>query len=293
MPIAQRDVVLNLLASFAPVRDPLRRLYLRPPSDDAVVSSAFDRLRVRRQFIGDDRIRGSSLLEIGSGRNMCLAVLLLGLGARRVVNAEIDRYRFRLDQRLYRRLVERANAEGIAIDWPPPGLVLAPDGRTLRPDGARLALHLGRTAASIPEPEEAFDTTFSVAVLEHVRREAMQDVAHELYRLTRPGGIGYHRIDLVDHFHRHDDPFRFLRFNARDYDRMFSNRASASNRFRMDDFERIFTQARFQQVEFEDILPHPDVAEFRRWMPGFHEDFRDRDPEMMRALECMLVVHRQ
>ena len=127
--------------------------------------------------------------------------------------------------------VERAASDGIPIEWPPAGLTVESDG-SVRPDGERSVLYLGKSAEKIPEPDGSFVVTFSVAVLEHVGRDAMLPVARELFRLTRPGGVGYHRVDLVDHYYRRTDPFRFLRMTRRQYDLMYGRRGSSSNRMR-------------------------------------------------------------
>ena len=294
MRLELREVLLNRLGAVRPIARALRRarLLLRPADRERIVDSSFKRLEMRRQLLGDERIRGASLVEIGSGSEFCLALLLLALGARRVVNVEIYADGFRRDAGLYRLLVERAVARGLPISWPPPGLLVEPGGRVVRPDPARIALHLGVSAAAIPEMDQSADLTFSVAVLEHVLREHMPAVAHDLYRVTRPGGTGYHRVDLVDHYHRQDDPFRFLRFSAREYDSMYRNRLSYSNRYRLDDLERIFRQAGFSHVGFESVERYPDQEEFNRRLGTFDPEFRERDPEMLRVRTCVLVLAR-
>jgi SAM-dependent methyltransferase len=293
MNVEIREVVLNLLAGLSPLVDPLRRLRDRNRPHDYArqVRATLDRLRVRRAFLGDERIRGAALLEVGSGREFGLALLLLALDARRVVNVEIEPYRFIDDAAFYRALVEAAAAEGLSIGWPPRGL-LPRGAAAVAPDTALVTLYLGRSAAAIPEPDGSIDVSFSVAVLEHVRLSDMPAVARELARLTRPGGTGIHRVDFVDHYHRHDDPFRFLRLSHREYEWMYSNRYSYSNRLRMDDFERIFRAAGFAEARFENVTRHEDVAEFERWRCGFHPSLRDRDPDMLRARSAMLVLRR-
>ncbi len=287
-----REVVLNLLAASAPIRDPLRRLRgPAAPSHERIVEVALASARQRREFLGEDVIRGANILEIGSGRNACLGLLFVALGARRVVNLEIDGFGFVAEVPLYRLLVERAAAAGLPIGWPPAGMLGQRDGRIVL-DPARVALHLGRTAASIPEPDAGMDVVLSLAGLEHVRVGAMAGLARELYRVTRPGGIGYHKIDLVDHYTRQRDPFRFLRYSESEYRWMYANRGSASNRFRMDDFERIFREAGFAEVRFEQVKRYEDAEAFERWRREFHPAFRDRPADMLRALDALMVVRR-
>jgi SAM-dependent methyltransferase len=285
-----KQILLNCLAATPALRL-LRRARdaRKQPDHEAIVRYMLDRLRVRREFMGDARITGANMLEIGSGKEFGLAVLLIAIGARRVVNIEIDPYGFMDDATLYRLLVERAAAAGLPLTWPPAGLIV--DGDRVRPDPGRIALHLGRSAASIPEPDGSFDITFSVSVLQHVRRADVAPLVRELARVTRPGGMGYHRIDLVDLYHKRTEPFRHLCYTPAQYERMYSRRGTYSNRYRMDDFERIFREAGFREIAFEDIR-REDAARFARWLPSFHDEFRNKDPEILRATICMLVATR-
>lgn len=45
---------------------------------------------------------------------------------------------------------------------------------------------------------EAFDLVFSNTVLQHVRRAEVPAYLRELFRITRPGGVGSHRVDFRD-----------------------------------------------------------------------------------------------
>jgi len=266
MAIEPKQVLYNALAGFTPVRNQLRRIRdrSRPPDYAGIVNYTLKRLQVRREFIGDDGIRGASLLEIGSGQEFGLGLLLVAFGARRVVNVEIEPYGFISDPALYRLLVEKARAEGLEIRWPPAGLQVSSNGRSVRPDPEKIVLHLGCSAETIPEPDCSFDATFSVAVLEHIRGGAMPRVAREPYRLTRPGGAGYHRVDLVDHYTRAVDPLRFLRYSPRQYDLMFGNRGSSLNRMRMDDHVKRTKAAKvryqFNSMPSRTALPREDTT---------------------------------
>lgn len=294
MALEPKHLILNSLAGLEPVRDRLRKLRdrKRDPNYPGIVDYTLQRLRVRREFIGDQRIRNASMLEIGSGPEFCLALLLLSIGAQRIVNVEIEPYAYIYDPELYRLLVRKANEAGFLLEWPPVGLRLEDGGRRAAPDPERIDLHLGCSAASIPQPDCAFDVTFSVAVLEHVRTGDMPAVARELHRLTKPGGVGYHRVDLVDHYYRRTEPFRFLRYSQREYDLMFGQRGSSSNRMRIDDIVRVFRAAGFAKVGQEDIRLHQNRNEFEAWARRFHRDFASKDPETLRAIDFMLTLVR-
>lgn len=294
MTVELRDVMLNVLARLRPVATPLRRLRERTKGYDLdrQVNYTIEMLRVRQAFMGADLIRGATMMEIGSGQTFGLALLLLGLGAKRIINVEIAHYRFIDDITFYRTLIERAAAQGLPVSWPPRGIIVNPDGKTVKPDPAYITMYLGKSAATIAEPDQSVDVTFSVAVFEHIRPEAMRSVISELARLTRPGGRGFHRIDMADHYYRKTEPYRLLNLSQRDYERMYSHRFSYSNRFRTDDFERFFREQGFSEVRFDDIKGPPNEANFDRWRQRFHPDFSSRPTEVLRALSAMLILTR-
>ncbi len=283
--------LLNMIAG-TPVFNVLRRVrdLRRPPDHGAVASAVLDRWRIRREVMGDERIRGASLLEIGSGREFGLALLLVASGARRVVNVEIDPHGFIHSPAFYRLLIERARAAGCDVRWPPEGLRESEEGREVRPDGSRIVLHLGQSAASIPEHDGTFDLTFSVAVLQHIRRRDLPSVARHLYRVTRPGGRGYHRVDLRDL--ESENPFRHLCYDEAAYSAMYGHRVSYTNRYRMDDLERIFRAAGFDEVRFEDVRLHEGRALFEATRPEFSPEFSGRSTDLLLANSCMLVLGR-
>jgi hypothetical protein len=120
----------------------------------------------------------------------------------------------------------------------------------------------------------------------------MLPIARSLFDMTRPGGVGYHRIDLEDHYFRKTNPFRFLELSPIEYAMMYSNRGSSSNRLRTDDIERIFRVAGWEDVEFSDVVRFPDDERFEELRRRFHPDFRNRDRDMLRATSVMLCLRR-
>jgi hypothetical protein len=97
---------------------------------------------------------------------------------------------------------------------------------------------------------------------------------------------------MVDHYTRHTEPFRFLRYSEAEYGWMYGNRGSSSNRYRIDDFDRIFRGAGFGETHFQETHDFEDEALFARWEQEFHPDFRGRPRDMMRARDCLMVVRR-
>lgn len=223
-----REVAINQIARLRPLKNALRRFTdPRRGVDDAqlqlLYSRALRRMNPRIEMIGRERLRDASVLEIGSGRDCYLATLLTVCGARRVTNIEVDRY-------------------GYA--WK--SLETAPPSVDVR---FRSATDTGLSCNSV-------DVSFSIAVLEHIKRDEVPAVARELYRVTAPGGVGFHRVDLVDHYTRKTDPFRMHRYAEWAWNAMYSHRASYSNRLRIHDLERIFSEAGFFVV-CRDVVGEP------------------------------------
>ncbi len=55
-------------------------------------------------------------------------------------------------------------------------------------------------------PDNHFDAIFSVSVLEHVPPDQIKNVAREMHRLLKPGGVSIHSLDWA---HKHYDPMPF------------------------------------------------------------------------------------
>lgn len=48
-------------------------------------------------------------------------------------------------------------------------------------------------------PAAFVDLSFSQAVLEHVRKHELEETLRQLWRITKPGGLTSHEVDLRDH----------------------------------------------------------------------------------------------
>ncbi len=294
MGVRPRDVLLNGAARFSSLRSSLRKVRDRGKEwdDDRRIKRCLEYVETRREFFTDERIQEATILEVGSGMHVGLATLLLACGAKKLINIEIDADYFHDEAGFYEKLCRRAQEDGIPVSWPPRGLRLSADGSRVEPDPQYFELHLGENAARVRPPAGSIDITFSVAVFEHVRTADMSTVARSLFEMTKPGGVGYHRVDLADHYFRKSNPFRFLENSPMEYSLMYSNRGSSSNRLRMDDIERIFRDAGWEDVTYSDVVKFPDVEQFETFRRRFHPDFRDRDPEMLRATSVMLCLRR-
>lgn len=122
--------------------------------------------------------------------------------------------------------------------------------------------------ADIREPRgmlEPVDIVISSSVYEHL--DDVEGITRALARLTKPGGIHVHYVDLRDHFFKY--PFEMLRFSERTW-RTWLNPSSNHNRYRLWDYRRAF-QACFEQVEIE-VLSREEEA-FRKLLPRIRPEF--------------------
>lgn len=188
-----------------------------------------------------ETIANATILEIGPGESLGVALKLLGLGARRVVC--VDRFDSMLPPKLqnaiYDKLVSRMTSEEKAkVEG-----VVRIEGDEIHLDEERLSY----VSCSLDEldrmvPPETFDITLSRAVLEHVYQI---DKALEVLDLVlKPGGLSIHEIDFRDHgifSGRHLHPLTMFTIPPEVWHRMGSHTGAPNRRtlsYFRDFFER-------------------------------------------------------
>lgn len=96
------------------------------------------------------------------------------------------------------------------------------------------------------------DWVVSSSVFEHVE-EVEANVA-ACARITRPGGINVHEIDLRDHFFKH--PFEMLCYSERTW-RRWLNASNHLNRWRVSSYEEAFRR-HFREVRVRTVMSLPE-----------------------------------
>lgn len=98
-------------------------------------------------------------------------------------------------------------------------------------------------------PSDSVDHVFSIAVLEHVRRNIFEETVREIYRFTKPGGTAFHVVDFRDHLGGKKNHLRFPFSVWEDADHykmeMYTNRIQCS------EICKIFEQVGFYIVRLE------------------------------------------
>lgn len=250
--------------------------------------------------IGTQALAGRTVVDLSCGTEspFTFAFLLLLLGAERA---------YAIDSAPPRDPAEAARALAAAAAWllVDPQRVVA-QGAPSPVDVARHlhGIDLGRLAAGDPEGLSArrfvhrveslddlslrdgeADVVFSMSALEHA---PVERTLASLRRITAPGGLGIHVLDLIDHrFYTGavSDPFEFLRDPSPD------ELVHGGNRLRVADWCDRFTVAGFTVERVEEWRGHPSPTAEQR--AGFAEPFRSMPLEQLQATGARLFVKRE
>lgn len=112
---------------------------------------------------------------------------------------------------------------------------------------------------------EPFDLVISSSVYEHV--DDVEGVTRSLARVTKPGGLHIHYVDLRDHYFKY--PFEMLRFSAKTW-YTWLNPSSNHNRYRIWNYRAAF-ESSFKDVEIK-VLAR-DEESFRKLQPHICPEF--------------------
>lgn len=236
----------------------------RSDRDPAVPVAQYERARAETMAITGTEPR--RVLELGPGD--ALGTLLAGAarGVEEFTLMDAGDFATR-DMAAY-----RAIAEHLAREGRPVGQARFEDRDALL--GSLGGRYLTGGVASLAGiGDGAVDFSFSFAVLEHVPRAAMPALFAELFRISAPGGAGYHFIDLSDHL---GGGLNSLRFSAALWEApWFATRSGFyTNRLRADEIEAMARQAGFavtvlERRRFATLpLPRAALAEPFRAMTG-------------------------
>jgi SAM-dependent methyltransferase len=183
---------------------------------------------------------GKDILELGPGKNFGSTLIFGCLGARVAVS---DLYLSAWDPEyhpvFYRRLLEALPKNFPNAD-PTPLRQVVEQG-SYPQHVLRIYRRKAENLAGLDS--KSFDVVISNAVLEHV--EDPRTAAHEMLRVTRPGGFGIHQVDFRDHrdFSR---PLEYLLLSRTEFSRLFAYmQGSCGNRWRQSDFLNVFNEAGF------------------------------------------------
>jgi SAM-dependent methyltransferase len=225
-------------------------------------------------------LAGKAVLELGPGINFGVVMVLAAFGARpAVADPFLAPWDDDYHPKYYAALADEV-ARGLA-GADVSGLRTLVEARDYPPEV------IARHECAVEEltaPSESADIVFSNAVGEHLAdaKRAFQ----QIYRVTRPGGVGLHQVDFRDHqdFER---PLEFLVWDEDRFREDFTrHHGEHGNRWRPDELAEFMRVAGFEVVDFEgnlfctpeylaEVIPRLRVARSR---------YRERSPESLRTV---------
>ena len=142
------------------------------------------------------------------------------------------------------------------------------DGLRPRPEWMSL-LQADIRDESLIRDLEPFDLVISNSVYEHL--EDVEGITEALARLTKPGALHIHYVDLRDHLFKY--PFEMLCFSENTW-RRWLNPSSNHNRYRIWNYRAAFESC-FRHVEIQVLARDEDA--FRKVMPHVRPEFISGD----------------
>jgi SAM-dependent methyltransferase len=227
-----RYLLLRLIRHFMPeglARFLLKRRWIIKPGLESTDPFAASQRYVETLSAQGVDINGRRVLVFGYGGRFAVGVDLLARGAAHVVLC--DHFVLLDDERNRKLLSEYGN-------------YLKVDQAEVQPRSEFITLlHGDIRDESIQRQVAQADVILSTSVFEHL--DDVPGITNALAKLTAPGGIHLHFVDLRDHFFKY--PFEMLKYSEKTW-RNFLNPTSNLNRYRLNDYKRVF-EANFVKVE--------------------------------------------
>jgi SAM-dependent methyltransferase len=212
---------------------------------------------------------GKKVLEVGPGINYGAVMVLACHGmVPMVVDRFLSPWEDAYHRRFYTQLADELEHTDASADVSPLRALVAAGGyddSVIRCVTAPLE--------EIPLPADSMDFVFSNAVVEHLYD--LDSSFKQLYRITRPGGLGLHQVDFRDHrdFSR---PLEYLLLEEQQFQTIFHGSHSESgNRYRPDEVRAWFEGAGFEVQRFH-VTEHITPAYLDGFLPRLHAASRSR-----------------
>lgn len=201
------------------------------------------------RVLDSTRREGFTCLEVGPGESVSSAVVACARGAGRTLLVDVAPYAS-MDLADYRTIIDVLSPQLDLRD-----VTSVPELLTR----CRADYLTAGTESLRSLPDASVDFIWSQAVLEHVRKNEMDELLVELRRVLKPDGAASHRVDLEDHF---EHSLNNLRFSDRVWESDWMAKAGFyTNRLGYEEMLRRFEAAGFNvevvQVDRWDTLPIP------------------------------------
>jgi SAM-dependent methyltransferase len=223
-------------------------------------------------------LKGRTVMELGPGNDLGPALVMMGYGARVII---IDKYLVEWDDSFhpyfYKMFLASAREIFPEMDTSPIEEVI----RNKRHAAPNLECHKYGLEEVAFLPDKCIDVSMSNAVMEHLYDPELS--CRELFRLTKPGGIGFHQIDFEDH-RNFDKPLEYLTLSDDEFHSLFQSiNGECGNRLRYHEFQSLFEKAGFTILHFEKNK-FADDNYLSDVLLRIQPRFREMDPEYLRVL---------
>jgi SAM-dependent methyltransferase len=234
-------------------------------------------------------LRNKTVLEIGPGTNFGPLFLLACHGAIPIV---ADRFLAPWDPdyhpcfyRTFRSELMRKHSE---IDPGPIDRLIQSDGY---PEDVLRRVTSG--AESLALPSNSVDIALSNAVFEHL--EDHSKAFSELFRITKPGGWGFHQVDFRDH-RSFERPLEHLLMSPREFQRLANGCfRECGTALRHYELSRLFRDCGFELQQFtaNEFATPEYLADFmRRLRKSRRSSYREASEEQLRVLSGFFIVRK-
>jgi hypothetical protein len=239
--------------------------------------------------VGRESLQGASIVEIGPGDHIPMAMLLLAAGASQYIC--LDRFAGDVGgaaaQAFYRALAHDLSRYS-------PALAAGLDREGLDPnrfpDSAGDRVCIWRRAVEDSPETDVADLVLSNNVVEHV--SDLDVFARHSFRMLRSGGRGVHRVDFTAHdaWAARDDPFEWLTVSDLLWHLTGSNRGSPS-RCRYHEVWEAFEGAGFEiGVDLIDSYP---VEMIRAARPRLAQRFRGMPEDSLAVRSALFLCEKK
>lgn len=218
-----------------------------------------------REYDKNFNFKNKTILEIGPGNNLLLAIIFILNGAKKVYL--IDKFKQIFDDQFNLKLYNqylRSHMEDYKknID----------NYFSIR---EKITYYGKESIEKINKlKNRSIDFIFSHAVLEHVVNLDM--AFNKIYQLLKRGGYSSHKVDLRDHFHIRDKCYlEFLKYPEK-YWRFIGD----TNRVRYSQYIKLFRKYKFEilDVKLQKIGPMLKIDEMKK---KIYKDFKNLESEIL------------
>ena len=201
----------------------------------------------------------SSLVEIGAGRDLAVAVALRFMGVKQITCVDITT----LAKPFLIASAARYMAE--KLGKPCPHIETWDDVEAFG-----ISYVAPSNLASLNLPAKSIDCFYSIDTLEHIPREPLREIFVEATRILKPGGLSIHFIDYSDHYARGEkiSRFNFLTFAEHEW-KPFNSDFQYVNRMRHSEFLSLFQQTGLKLLVVTPDLEAPQSLIIDKLAPEF------------------------